>query len=259
MPEGDTVWLAARRLDAALTGHVLTRWDMRTPALATSDLTGQAVIGVASRGKHILIRVDGGLTLHTHFRMEGSWHLYRPGRPWHGGPEWQVRAILATESWTAVGYRLPVLDLLPTEEEASVVGHLGPDLLAEEWDATEARRRLLADPGRPAGEALLDQRVVAGLGLIYVSEALFLSGVAPQAPVSAIRDPDALLGRSRRLLWANRERGAQASTGNLRAQHYVYGRAGRPCRRCGTTIRHGRQGTGIHERDAYWCPACQPS
>ncbi|MFM9136345.1 MAG: Fpg/Nei family DNA glycosylase [bacterium] len=258
MPEGDTVWLAARRLDSALTGQVLTRWDMRTPALATTDLTGHAVLGVASRGKHILLRVDGGLTLHTHFRMDGSWHLYRPGRPWRGGPEWQIRAILATEDWTAVGYRLPVIDLLPTAEEDSVVGHLGPDLLADEWDAPEARKRLLADPDRPAGEALLDQRVVAGLGLIYVTETLFLSGVAPHAPVSAIGDPDALLARSRRLLWANRERGAQASTGSLRGQHYVYGRAGRPCRRCGTTIRHGRQGTGIHERDAYWCPACQP-
>ncbi len=258
MPEGDTVWLAARRLGTALSGLALTRSDLRTPALATADLTGRTVQEVASRGKHILIRLEGGLTLHTHFRMDGTWHVYRPGKPWRGGPDWQIRAILANAQWTAVGYRLPVIDLLPTDEEDAVVGHLGPDLLAEDWDEAEARRRLLREPDRPAGEALLDQRVVAGLGLIYVSEVLFLSGVAPQSPVSGIRDPDALLRRSRRLLWANRERGAQASTGDLRGQHYVYGRAGRPCRRCGTTIRFGRQGTGIHERDAYWCPACQP-
>lgn len=262
MPEGDTVWLAARRLHAALAGRPLTRWDLRTPRLSTTDLVGSQVHGVSSYGKHLLFRIDGGITLHTHFRMDGSWHLYRPGRPWKGGPEWQVRAVLANEEWQAVGYRLPVVELLRTDDEARVVGHLGPDLLDDNWGrdhAERARNRLVADPDRALGEALLDQRVVAGLGLIYVSEALFLSGIAPDTPVRDVTDPDALLERSRRLLRANRERGAQASTGDLAGQHYVYGRAGRACRRCGTTIRRGRQGHGITERDAFWCPHCQPT
>jgi endonuclease-8 len=118
VPEGDTVWLAGQRLHEALAGDLLVRSDFRVPSLATVDLSGQAVLEVVPRGKHLLTRLSGGLTLHTHFRMDGSWHLYRPGDRWTGGPEWQVRAVLETASWQAVGYRLPVVDLLPTADEA---------------------------------------------------------------------------------------------------------------------------------------------
>ncbi len=134
MPEGDTVYLAAKNLDAALAGSVLTVSDFRVPRYAEVDLVGVGVRSVVSRGKHLLTRFDDGRTLHTHFRMDGSWHLYRPDTPWHGGPVWQVRAILGTADWRAVGYRLPVLELLATADEDTVVGHLGPDLLGPDWD-----------------------------------------------------------------------------------------------------------------------------
>ena len=148
VPEGDTVWLAGQRLHEALAGDVLVRSDFRVPALATVDLAGRRVLEVVPRGKHLLTRLSDGLTLHTHFRMDGSWHLYRPGDRWTGGPQWQVRAVLETASVQAVGYRLPVVELLATDDEDTVVGHLGPDVLGPDWDAEEAVRRLSADAGR---------------------------------------------------------------------------------------------------------------
>ena len=258
MPEGDTVWLAARRLDDALSGATLIQSDFRVPHLANVDLRGRDVIGVRSYGKHLLFRITGDLTVHTHFRMDGSWHLYRPSRPWRGGPDWQIRVVLRTEQWVAVGYRLPVIDVLATSDETAIIGALGPDVLDAQVDLEQVLLRAAAQPDRPIGEVLLDQRIVAGFGLIYVTEGLFLHGVSPWVPVCDVPDLDRLIERTRRLMAANKERGAQASTGDLRAQHYVYGRAGRPCRRCGTRVSRGRQGSGAFERDAYWCPHCQP-
>lgn len=258
MPEGDTVWLAARRLDDCLAGHVLVASDLRVPQLATVDLSGRTVEEVRAYGKHLLFRVGDGLALHTHFRMDGTWHLYRDGRPWKGGPDWQVRAVLRTQDWQAVGYRLPVVELLDARGQAALLGRLGPDILAEDVDIEEVVARLRAEPDRAIGDALLDQSIVAGFGLIYVSETLFLRGIPPQAPVGTIRDLGALVSTGRQLMGANRARGAQASTGDLRDQHYVYGRAGRPCTRCGTRISYAKQRSGRYERDAYWCPHCQP-
>ena len=257
MPEGDTVWLAARRLDEAIGGAVLTSSDFRVPQLATVDLAGERVDGVRSVGKHLLFRLGGGLTLHTHFRMDGSWHLYREGRMRRGGPDWQIRVVLRTADWEAVGYRLPVVELLRTTDESRVVGHLGPDMLASDTDFDEAAARVAAYPDRVIGDVLLDQSVVAGFGLIYVTEGLYLHGITPWTSVRDIPDIHRLLTRTAKLMSANRGRGAQASTGDLRDQHYVYGRAGRPCRRCGQRIRFGRQRSGRFERDAYWCPHCQ--
>ena len=257
MPEGDTVWLAARRLDDALAGDELTRSDFRVPRLATVDLSGRRVHGVRSYGKHLLFRLDGALTLHTHFRMDGSWHLYRPGRPWRGGPDWQVRAVLQTAQWSAVGYRLPVVELLPTAEESSVVGRLGPDVLDPSVADSTLVDCVSSHAERAIGDVLLDQSVLAGFGLIYVTEGLFLHGITPWTSVRDIADPTALVARTRRLMAANRSHGAQASTGDLRDQHYVYGRAGRACRRCGQRIRFDQQRSGAYTRDAYWCPTCQ--
>jgi len=257
MPEGDTVWLAARRLDDALAGHDLVRTDFRVPSLATTDLAGRRIEGVRSYGKHLLFRIGGGVTLHTHFRMDGSWHLYRPERPWRGGPDWQVRAVLQTREWNAVGYRLPILELLPTAHEERIVGRLGPDVLDDSVDIDLLAERVVAQRHRAIGDVLLDQTVVAGFGLIYVTEGLYLHGITPWTPVDDVAEPTRLVDRTRRLMSANRGRGAQASTGDLRDQHYVYGRSGRPCRRCGTRIRFARQSSGQHERDAYWCPHCQ--
>ena len=258
MPEGDSVWLAARRLDDCLAGEVLTAADLRVPRLATADLSGRTVESVRAYGKHLLFHVGDGLALHTHFRMDGSWHLYRHGRPWKGGPEWQVRAVLETADWQAVGYRLPVVELLDRRGQQQLLGRLGPDILADDADIAEVVERLTAQPDRAIGDALLDQSLVSGFGLIYVSETLFLRGVPPLAPVGSIADLGALVATGRDLMGANRARGAQASTGDLREQHYVYGRAGRPCLRCGTRISYAKQRSGRHERDAYWCPHCQP-
>lgn len=269
MPEGDTVWLTARRLDAALGGGTLTRTDFRVPQLATTDLTGREVLGVVSRGKHLLLRVagragdrdPGGLTLHTHLRMDGSWHLYRPGTPWRGGPDHQVRVVLATADWHAVGYRLPVVELVPTAAEDAVVGHLGPDLLDPDADLAEAVRRLLAQPEREIGVALLDQRDLAGIGNLYKAETLFLRRVNPWTPVAEVGDLAELVALAQRLLHANREHARQVTTGDDRRgrEHWVFERAGRACRRCGTRIRVAEQGVAPRQRLTYWCPGCQPA
>ncbi len=257
MPEGDTVWLAAQRLHGALAGQVLLRTDFRVPALAEVDLSGRRALAVLPHGKHLLTRFEGGLTLHTHFRMDGSWHLYRPGDRWTGGPEWQVRAVLETASWQAVGYRLPVVELVADESEA--VGHLGPDVLADDWDAGEAVRRLLAEPDRDIGLALLDQRNLAGLGNLYRCEVLFLQGLTPWVRVADVPDLPALVDKGRRLLLANRGRWEQSTTGSLRygEMHWVFERSGRPCRRCGTRIAAAEQGVAPFARLTYWCPRCQ--
>src|SRR4051812_39338495 len=167
MPEGDTVYQAARRLHAALAGQVLTRSDLRVPRFATADLTGRTVLDVTPRGKHLLTRVEGGLTLHSHLRMDGSWKVYASGQRWSGGAAHQIRVILGNADRTAVGYRLPVLDLLRTTDEQRAVGHLGPDLLGPDWEPEQALANLLSDLARPLGEALLDQRNLAGIGNVY--------------------------------------------------------------------------------------------
>lgn len=261
MPEGDTVWLSARRMHAALAGRALTTSDFRVPALATTDLTGQTVTEVVSRGKHMLTRFDGGLTLHTHFRMEGSWRQFPAGAPRHGGPEWQVRVVLANVEWSAVGYRLPVVDLVPTADEATLVGHLGPDVLGPDWDEDEAVRRISAQPDRTIAEALLDQRNLAGIGNLYKAESLFLRGLHPWTRVADVADLAALVALNQRLLMANRDRWDQVTTGDLRRgrQHWVFERQREACRRCGTRISIAEQGDDpLKARLSYWCPVCQP-
>lgn len=262
MPEGDTVSQTAKRLDSALAGQVLTRSDLRVPRFATADLTGRTVSDVTARGKHLLTRIEGGLTLHSHLRMDGAWHIYAPGERWRGGPAHQIRAILATADHTAVGYRLPVLELVRTRDEDEVVGHLGPDLLGPDWDPGTALRNLLADPARPLGEALLDQRNLAGIGNVYKCELCFLARVTPWLPMGDLPVPTAtwLVGAAGQLLEANRDNPARTTTGpatsgrgRFRERLFVYGRAHRPCLRCGTPIRRADQ----DDRPTYWCPRCQ--
>ena len=264
MPEGDTVWLHAKRLRDAIGGQVLRRTDFRVPRHATADLSGRAVADVVSRGKHLLTRLDDGVTLHTHFEMDGTWRLHRPGQRWAGGAAHQVRVVLTTDEWVAVGYRLPVVDLLPTAEEASVVGHLGPDLLGPDWDLDEAVRRTAARPGRAIGPALLDQRNLAGIGNLYKAEVLFLRGVHPWTRVADVADLPAMLELSQRLLDANKHRWAQVTTGDARPgrNHWVFERENEACRRCGTPIRHDVQTEPEQPtmgRKTYWCPHCQPA
>ncbi|MEU0056630.1 DNA-formamidopyrimidine glycosylase family protein [Streptomyces sp. NPDC006334] len=260
MPEGDTVWQAAQRLHGALAGKTLTRSDLRVPKYATADLTGRTVLDVTARGKHLLTRVEGGLTLHSHLRMDGSWRVYTNDQRWTGGPGHQIRAILGTEDRTAVGYRLPVLELLRTADEGRAVGHLGPDLLGPDWDPERALANVLADPDRPLGEALLDQRNLAGIGNVYKCELCFLLGVSPWLPAGALPADRAakLPALAKRLLEVNRDRLVRATTGRRGQDLFVYGRAHRPCLRCGTPVRLADQGDGSRERPTYWCPACQP-
>ncbi|MGW7109263.1 Fpg/Nei family DNA glycosylase [Streptomyces xanthophaeus] len=260
MPEGDSVHRAASRLHAALAGEPLILSDLRVPRFATADLTGRTTLEVVPRGKHLLARFEGGLTLHSHLRMDGAWHVFPAGAPWRGGPAYEIRALLGTAAHTAVGYRLPVLELLRTADEERAVGHLGPDLLGPDWDPARAAANLLAVPGRPLGEALLDQRNLAGIGNIYKSELCFLAQVTPWTPVGALPDPEATLPRiaaaAQRLLAANTgEHGRRNTTGSRRPgqELFVYGRARRPCLRCGTPVREAPQ----DDRPTYWCPSCQ--
>ncbi len=251
------VWLTARRLHAALAGQVLTASDFRVARFAAADLTGRQVTEVVSRGKHLLTRVAGGVTVHTHLRMDGSWQV-RPAASPHRDSH-HIRLILASHAWRAIGYRLGVVEILATAAEDTVVGHLGPDLLGPDWDAVEAVRRLAADPGRPIGEALLDQRNLAGIGNLYKAEVLFLRGISPWRPAGGGGDLPGLVTQAKRLLAANRDRFGQVTTGDRRPgeQTWVYGRAGRPCRRCGSAVRVAGQGDHGTERVTFWCPKCQ--
>ena len=272
MPEGDTVWLTARRLHAALSGRRLTESDLRVPSLATVDLSGSTTHEVVSRGKHLLIRLDSGLTLHSHLGMPGSWRVYPNGTRWRGGPGWEVRGVLRTQQDAAVGYRLRTLQLLRTASEDRVVGHLGPDLLSEHWDEralSDAVARLLSDPARPIGPALLDQRNLAGIGNLYKAEVLFLVGVTPWTAVAAVPDLARVVSLARELLRSNRHRWEQPTTGSLRRSeaHWVFERTGQPCRRCGSPVRRdwdsptgppaGPRVLRELNRVSYWCPQCQ--
>ena len=236
MPEGDIVWFTARRLHEALAGRVLTRSDFRVPRYATVDLSGQLVTEAVAKGKHLLIRTGNGLTVHTHLKMDGSWRI-RPasaGEPRRNAH--QIRLLLANDEWQAVGY-----------------------LLGPGWDAAEAVRRLTGNKERPIGEALLDPRNLAGLGTVYMAETLFLRGVDPSRPAGSVDDLSALVELGHRLLDANKARLGHVTTGDTRPgrENWVYGRAGRPCRRCGTPIRRSEQGPPGQERLRFWCPNCQ--
>jgi endonuclease-8 len=257
VPEGDTVFLTAQNLNRVLAGQALTGCDLRVPEYATVDLTGDIVHDVVPRGKHLLMRI-GRMTIHSHLKMEGAWHLYQPGSRWRR-PEWQARAILSTADWVAVGFQLGLLEVVPTVEEGSIVGHLGPDPLAADWDADEALRRMLAEPSRPVGLALLDQRVIAGLGNVYRNELCFLRGVLPTRPVGEVPEPRKLVDLAKRLLYANRERTPRTTTGKLRGETaWVHGRDGLPCLRCGTTILRGSLGEDeLQQRNTFYCPKCQ--
>lgn len=266
MPEGDTVFLAGRRLNDALAGKTLMAAEIRHPDLSAVDLAGDIVYGVGSVGKHLFTRFHrpGGeperLSLHTHFRMDGSWHLYRPGQRWKCAAT-HARAVLTTDDRIAVGFRLHDMTLLPTAEEDQLVGHLGPDLLGDDWSAeqeAEAARRLSAEPDRKLGLALLDQTIMAGVGNIYRTEACFVLGVTPWTPVSEV-DARKVVLTCRTLLLRNAWRPEQSTTGALGRgrEHWVYMRHGRACRRCGTKVHSGVSGSGTQERITWYCPTCQ--
>jgi endonuclease-8 len=262
VPEGDTVFRTCARLHEALAGRVLLAADLRWPGLSTAELAGQRVTEVVPRGKHILVRLDSGWTLHSHLKMEGQWRISRtaadpaPGRQRRSGGD-AVRAILVTPDWTATGLHLGRLDLVRTSEEAALVGHLGPDILSPEFDQQQAVANLTGQ----IGAALLDQRNLAGVGTMWASEALFLQGVSPWADATELGTGtvSGVVARARRLMTANLPHAVQTSTGSRRegANTYVHTRSGRPCRRCGSTIRVAPIGPPALERAMFYCPGCQ--
>lgn len=275
MPEGDAVWRTARRLHEALAGHVLRGADLRVPTLATRDLSSRTTLEVVPRGKHLLHRVEGGLTLHSHLRMDGSWRVLPLG---HSGTVQHhpaarahtVRALLWTESSLALGDSLGMLDLVETTRESQLVGHLGPDVLDRGFDQDLALTNLTRRPALPVAQTLLDQRNLAGIGTIYASEPLFEHRVSPWAPVGdvPVKELRAVVDTAR--LWMVRScrlalappagpfRKAPAD-GWLPGTYRVFGRRGLPCRRCGTTIIERPIGPQQRQRLVSFCPRCQPT
>lgn len=267
MPEGDTIFRTAEVLRAALVGRRITaaRAQPRPGLRRVPDLSrliGATVERVESRGKHVLIGFDTGLTLRSHLRMSGSWHRYRPGEPWRRPPR-QASAILETAESVAVAFNTPTVELLTDADlrRSRPLRALGPDLLSEAFDAGEALRRLRERDAAEIGVGLLDQRAVAGIGNVIKNEVLFLERMHPLTRIEGFTDAElrAAVATARRLLQANTGGGARVTTGSPRRgqELWVYGRAGRPCRRCGSLIATRRQGELA--RSTYWCPRCQPA
>jgi endonuclease-8 len=275
MPEGDTIFRTARTLNRALAGGTVTRFESVFPHLTRVDhdqpLRGRVVERVESRGKHLLLWLSGNLVLRTHMRMNGSWHLYRPGERWQR-PHHEMRIVIATPMFEAIAFGVPVAEFLSAAdvERQADLRELGPDPLSEAFVQDEAIVRIAERGDVEVADALLDQRAIAGIGNIYKSEILFACGVSPFTPV---RDLDRetiarLVTTATRLLRANvaeaSSSGIVTYTGPRRttgrgdpsARLWVYGRGGKPCRRCGTPVSRRKQ--GAHARSTYWCERCQP-
>jgi endonuclease-8 len=255
LPEGDTIHRAAERLRAALEGEELVRFEAPR-ARGPHPPPGTRIDAVEARGKHVLIHFAGGIALHTHMRMTGSWHLYRAGERWRR-PPWLARAIVGVDGWEAVCFAAPVVRLRREGGEPDAVDRLGPDLCRDDADIDLAVTRMgaVVEPETTIAEALLDQRVAAGVGNVFKSETLFACGVHPSTPVGRLDEPERrrLLDTASRQLRSNLGGGPRATVPGGLA---VYGRAGRPCRRCGTPVRSAR--FGRQPRSTYWCPSCQP-
>jgi endonuclease-8 len=278
MPEGDTLFRTAAALRPHLVDRVVVAARARVPGPRVERLVGLRVTAVDAVGKNLLVRFANGLELRTHLRMHGSWHRYRPGEPWRR-PAGRAVVVLEVADAVAVCFDAPVVELLETRAEGlhPPLATLGPDATADAFDRDEALRRL-GDPARAEltmAEALLDQRALAGVGNVYKSEVLFVERVDPFAAAGALGDATIgrLVDRARALLLANRSAVTRVTVGPAgggapsallpggapprRDRLWVYGRAGRPCRRCGTLVRARRH--GALPRTTYWCPRCQPA
>lgn len=273
MPEGDTIHRAARTLHLALAGREVVRFDTAFAQLAVVDdqtpLRGRIVERVAAVGKHLLMYFSGDLILRTHMRMHGSWHIYRPGERWRR-PRRDMRVVVATDAYDAVAFNVPVAEFrtAATLQRDDAIQALGPDLLDPDVDLDEAARRVRALGDLPLGEALLTQRAVAGIGNVFKSEVCFEAGISPFVPVSsldagAVRKVLDIARRQMRLnVSADADRDVprppgRRTTGRMRPSEglWVYGRAGEPCRRCGTAI--SLRKTGVDARLTYYCERCQ--
>ena len=257
MPEGDTIYGAAQRIRKALVGKEIASIETPHPRHARDRwperLGGRAVRAVDSKGKHLFIRFDGDLTLHSHLRMNGWWGVYPRGRRWGRSPN-RAWLVIRTADHDVVQFGGPVLELM-TDSRSRIdrrIAQLGPDIMAEEFDEQRFLKRLREDdPTRGIGDALLDQRNLCGIGNVWKSEACFLAGLDPWRPVADVSDDEALAAvRAVRPLMLRSGQGGGHARGRM-----VFERHGGPCRRCGTTIR--ARGQGDDNRTTYWCPKCQ--
>jgi endonuclease-8 len=274
MPEGDTIYRAARTLHRALAGHIVERFESVFPMLTRvhddEPLTGRTIERVTAAGKHMLMYFSGGQVLRTHMRMNGSWHIYRPGEAWQR-PRRDMRVLIATKEFEAVGFSIPVAEFIKTGDlgRHDELRRLGPDLLGETFDRIEAVRRIRERGDSSIGDVLLNQRVMAGVGNVYKSEVLFACGVNPFTSVRNLSDAqvECLVDTARRFLQANvTEKLAPMTTysGYRRTTRrddpaerlWVYGRAGKSCRKCGGPIQI--KASGSDARLTYWCSTCQP-
>jgi endonuclease-8 len=275
VPEGDSIFRAARTLHRALAGKIVTRFESVLPALTRihedAPLIGRTMNEVSAAGKHLLMRFSGDLVLRTHMRMNGSWHIYRPGERWQR-PARDMRIVIATADFVAVAFNVPVAEFLTVRALARQpeLRRLGPDLLGAGFDPVEAARRIRERAGHEIAEVVLDQRVVAGAGNVYKSEILFLAGLHPDTPAKLVPDEEwlTLMALAQQLLKANiaessgqgieTYRGLRRTTRRMNAEQrlWVYSRGGQPCRTCGTRIASRKDGDDA--RVTYWCPVCQP-
>ncbi len=275
MPEGDTIYRAARTLGKALTGKTVTSFETALAQLASADdnapITGRTIDKIEARGKWLLIYFSDDLILATHMLMSGSWHIYRTGERWRGSRR-SMRAVIRTVDFEAVAFNVPVAKFFTERTLArnSAIPALGPDLLRADFEEEEARTRILARPDEEVANVLLNQRVMAGIGNVYKVEICFLCGIHPFRKVGTLTpaELDCILHQSRKLLAINVHEGAEDKivtyTGARRttgrsdtgARLWAYGRQGQPCRRCGAAILMRKQGPDA--RSTYWCPQCQP-
>ena len=276
MPEGDTIHRAADTLQRAIGGQVVTRFESVLPKLTRADadapIRGRTVERVEARGKHLLIWFSGDLVLRTHMRMNGSWHIYRPGERWQR-PHRDMRIVIETPAMHAVAFTVPVAEFVTSRDLANhdIVAELGPDPLSDTFSAEQAIERMHAHGDIEIADVLLDQSVIAGIGNVFKSEVLFGARVNPFVPVSQLtREQLAeIVAVATRFMRANVVSGVGSGfsrTASMRrttgradpsARLWVYGRGGQPCRRCGTAI--SRQKQGPYARSTYWCPKCQPN
>lgn len=265
MPEGDSLYRFAGRLRAALEGRRIeaARSHGPGPVPRVERIVGATCTGVRSVGKNLIISFDNGLALRGHLRMYGDWHIYTPGEHWTL-PERSARLVLEVPGAVVVNFHAPVIELI--EERAleyhRPVSALGPDLLDDAFDAGEALRRFRS-PERTEltiGDAIMDQRAMAGVGNIWKHETLFRCGMNPWRQVKDLDDATlrSIIDKARELLLQSvgKAGGDGATAIRRRPTMYVYNRAGQPCRRCGTRILSARQGIDI--RFTAWCPKCQP-
>ncbi len=257
MPEGDTIRRLANKIQDRFAGQRCLRTITRDPRLVGIDFSGTTLLEADAVGKHLLIRFDDGRTLHTHLLMTGSWKV----GPMSAEPAWRRRVELWFENGRLTGLDVPIFDVLPTSQEHTLIGHLGPDLCADQApEVQEIADRFMRLPDVPLAAALLDQRNVAGFGNLYAVEVPFIVGVSPNQTVGTVVGLDDLVGFGTALIRTNARRGPQNTTGRKLTtdDHWIYPKRGQPCPLCGTRLNGWAEGKSPWKRVSTWCPTCQP-